>query len=158
MWSKRISTAAEWIFLSFDTPYYTELPPYSPKTEIENWVNMCNRRGYFFHITCVLTVNILQRVHGDLRSRLICPPLLRRIQDPVHQVDLGVVEHTSPQFGQQGGCATTVGLGGAQVHKGDEERLQSIVQGLQEGESKSDALCGYSYYRGKYEMILDMCL
>ena len=37
--SKLVSTAAEWIVLSFDTPYYTELPPpYAPKTEIENWV------------------------------------------------------------------------------------------------------------------------
>ena len=42
--SKLVSTAAEWIVLSFDTPYYTELPPYSQKTEIENWVNMCHRR------------------------------------------------------------------------------------------------------------------
>ena len=25
-------------FFSVDTPYYTELPPYSPETEIENWV------------------------------------------------------------------------------------------------------------------------
>ena len=32
------------IVLSFDTLYYTELPPYSPKTEIENWVNTCHRR------------------------------------------------------------------------------------------------------------------
>ena len=36
--SKLVSTAAELIVLSFDTPYYTELPPYSPRTEIENWV------------------------------------------------------------------------------------------------------------------------
>ena len=42
--SKLVSTAAEWIVLSFDTPYYTELPPYSPKTEIENWFNMFHRR------------------------------------------------------------------------------------------------------------------
>ena len=35
-----ILVSAEWIVLSFDTPYYTELPPpiFSPKTEIENWV------------------------------------------------------------------------------------------------------------------------
>ena len=32
------------IVLSFDTPYYTELPPYSPNTEIENWVNTCHSR------------------------------------------------------------------------------------------------------------------
>ena len=56
--SKLISTAAEWIVLSFDTPYYTELPSYSPKTEMENWVNMCPKRGWFFfffekyEITC----------------------------------------------------------------------------------------------------------
>ena len=43
--SKLVSTAAEWIVLPFDTPYYTELPPYSPKAEIENWVNKCHRRG-----------------------------------------------------------------------------------------------------------------
>ena len=43
--SKHVSTAAESIVLSFDTPFYTELPRYSPKTEIENWVNMCHRRG-----------------------------------------------------------------------------------------------------------------
>ena len=36
--SKLVSTASEWILISFDAPYYTELPPYSPKTEIENWV------------------------------------------------------------------------------------------------------------------------
>ena len=30
--SKFVSTAAEWIVLSFDTPYYTELSPYSPQT------------------------------------------------------------------------------------------------------------------------------
>ena len=47
--STLISTAAEWIILSFDTPYYTELPQYSPKTEIENWVNMCHRRGCSFY-------------------------------------------------------------------------------------------------------------
>ena len=29
--SKLVLTAAEWIFLSFDTPYHTELPPYSKK-------------------------------------------------------------------------------------------------------------------------------
>ena len=46
--SKFVSTAAEWIILSFDTPYYTEQPWYSPKTEIKNWVNMCHRRGCSF--------------------------------------------------------------------------------------------------------------
>ena len=48
--SKLVSTAAERIVLSFDTPYYTELPPYSPKTETENLVNMCHRRGCSFTI------------------------------------------------------------------------------------------------------------
>ena len=42
---KLISTVVEYIVLSFDTPYYTELPPYSPKTEIENRVNMGQRSG-----------------------------------------------------------------------------------------------------------------
>ena len=37
--------------LSFDTPYHTELPPYSPKTEIENWVNMCHRREWSLMFT-----------------------------------------------------------------------------------------------------------
>ena len=32
--SKLVSSAVEWIGLSFDTTYYTELPPYSSKTEI----------------------------------------------------------------------------------------------------------------------------
>ena len=44
--SKLVSTAAEWIVLPFDTLYYTELPPYSLKTEIENWV-ICTRDSFF---------------------------------------------------------------------------------------------------------------
>ena len=48
--SKLVSTTVELIVLSFDTPYYTELPSYSPKTEIENRVNMCHRRGCSFVI------------------------------------------------------------------------------------------------------------
>ena len=48
--SKLISTAAVLIAISFDTPYYTELSPYSPKTKTENWINMCQRRGYSFCI------------------------------------------------------------------------------------------------------------
>ena len=35
--SKLVSTAAELIVLSFYNPYNTEVPPISPKTEIENW-------------------------------------------------------------------------------------------------------------------------
>ena len=34
---KLVSTAAEWIVLSFDTLYYTELPPYSLKTTGSIW-------------------------------------------------------------------------------------------------------------------------
>ena len=33
--SKLVSTATEWIVLSFDTPYYTELPRYSPKRRLK---------------------------------------------------------------------------------------------------------------------------
>ena len=33
--SKLVSTAAEWIVLLFDTPYYTELPPYSKKRRLK---------------------------------------------------------------------------------------------------------------------------
>ena len=51
--SKLVSTAAAWIVLSFDIPYYSELPPYSPKTEIENWVNKCHRRGCSFEQSSV---------------------------------------------------------------------------------------------------------
>ena len=43
--SKLGSTAAEWILPLFDTPYYIELPPYSTKKEIKNWVNSGNRRA-----------------------------------------------------------------------------------------------------------------
>ena len=50
MVSKLISTATEWIVLSCDTPNYTKLPLYFPKTEIENWVNIYHKRGFFFNM------------------------------------------------------------------------------------------------------------
>ena len=46
---KLVSTVAEWIVLSFDTPYYTELPPYSPKTEIEKWI-ICHIYSTTMHV------------------------------------------------------------------------------------------------------------
>ena len=52
--SNLISTAAESIVLSFDTPYYTKLTPYYPKTEIENWNNIDHSRGSSFVLSHII--------------------------------------------------------------------------------------------------------
>ena len=84
--SKVISTAAEYIVLSFDTLHYTELTRFSPKTGFENWVDMCHSRGCSLWQdiavkTCFLiakwmsygeVINVLINWHYIAHSSIIC--------------------------------------------------------------------------------------
>ncbi len=84
----------------------------------------------------LLTSNTLQWIQSDLWSSLIRFAQGRGIQDSVEEHDLGVVEDDPPGGREEGGHAAAErhGEGGTKVHQGEEERLQSIVQGLQQCE------------------------
>lgn len=93
----------------------------------------------------VLTTECFQGVEHDLRRCLVWLSLSRGIEDTVHQVDLGVVEHKMSHLGKKS-CRTTItGTGGSEVDERKEESLQGVVEGLEQGKSQSYALHWHTY-------------